>query len=87
MIALAKSGDMKVQKLLGFREWIVEESRKSENRYFRKDGRKGRLSKGFRRNILEKILVLQKEVGIELITESEVKVSTTLLKSRKYGKY
>jgi len=38
MIALAKSGDVKVQKLLEFREWIVEESKKAENRYFRKDG-------------------------------------------------
>jgi DNA sulfur modification protein DndC len=87
MMALAKSGDVKIQKLLEFREWIQEEKLKPKNRYLRKDGRKGRLSKGFRRNILEKLLVLQKEVSIELITESEVKLSTTLLKSRKYGKY
>ena len=87
MIALAKSGDEKVQKLLEFREWIVEESKKPENRYFRKDGRKGRLEKKFRYAILEKLILLQQEVKLKLITDSEVKLTLALLESRKYEEY
>lgn len=87
MIALAKSGDLKIQKLLEFREWIVEESKKPENRYFRKDGRKGRLSKKFRYTLLDKLLQFQKELGLELIRDQEVMSSKTLLNSNKYGRY
>ena len=87
MIALAKSGDDKIQKLLEFREWIVEESRKPENRYFRKDGRKGRLSKEFRKIILEKILNLQKDLDITLISKNELNLCLILLNSKKYAEY
>jgi DNA sulfur modification protein DndC len=87
MIALAKSGDYKVQKLLEFREWIVEESKKPENRYFRKDGRKGRLRKDFRKQILERLIALQKGIGIEIITEEESRISLEILNSERYGEY
>jgi len=87
MIALAKSGDVKVQKLLEFREWIVEESKKAENRYFRKDGRKGRLKLELRRKILSKLINLQRELNIELIRQSEFEEINALLKSSKYGDY
>ena len=87
MIALAKSGDYKVQKLLEFREWIVEESKKPENRYFRKDGRKGRLRKDFRRLILERLMELQEGIGIEIITDEESGISLELLNSERYGEY
>ena len=87
MIALANAGDPVITKLLAFREWIQEEKLKPENRYIRKDGRKGRLSKSFRRELLEKLLSLQEEVKMQLITDSEVKRSMELLKSKKYGEY
>ena len=87
MMALAKSGDVKVQKLLEFREWIVEESKKPENRYFRKDGRKGRLKKDYRRNILSRVLQLQSTIEIPLISPEEVKKCAELLASNKYGEY
>ena len=87
MIALAKSGDYKVQKLLEFREWIVEESKKPENRYFRNDGRKGRLRKDFRRLILERLMELQEGIGIEIITDEESGISLELLNSERYGEY
>ena len=87
MIALAKSGDYKVQKLLEFREWIVEECKKPENRYFRKDGRKGRLRVGFRKEILSKIIDLEKEIKTKLITENEIGAIEKLLEDHKYHDY
>ena len=87
MIALAKSGDYKVQKLLEFREWIVEESRKRENRYFRKDGKKGRLKKDYRKEILARVQRLQESVGVSLISPEEVRKCIDLLASSKYEEY
>ena len=87
MIALAKSGDYKVQKLLEFREWIVEESKKPENRYFRKDGRKGRLRVEFRKNILSKVIDLEKEIETKLISENEIEDIEELLEDHKYQDY
>ncbi len=87
MMALAKSGDVKVQKLLEFREWIVEESRKPENRYFRKDGKKGRLNIEFRRSILHKLLSLQYELNLMLITKQEIRSIERLLTSGAYRDY
>ena len=87
MIALAKSGDYKVQKLLEFREWIVEECKKPENRYFRKDGRKGRLKKGFRKRILDRVQHLQNTIEISLISSEEIRECLELLASSKYENY
>ena len=87
MMALAKSGDVKVQKLLEFREWIVEESRKPENRYFRKDGRKGRLNIEFRHSILRKLLALQDEINLVLITKQELRSIETIFDSGAYRDY
>ncbi|MEM0135612.1 MAG: phosphoadenosine phosphosulfate reductase family protein [Thermoplasmatales archaeon] len=87
MIALAKSGDYKVQKLLEFREWVVEESKKPENRYFRKDGKKGRLKKTYRTEILNSIQHLQSTLGISLISAEEVEECVKLLGSNKYDDY
>lgn len=87
MIALAKSGDVKVQKLLEFREWIVEESRKPENRYFRKDGRKGRLNIAFRENILTKLLELEKDLNFNIINEGEILKIREIIESGKYRDY
>ncbi|MDA8055071.1 MAG: phosphoadenosine phosphosulfate reductase family protein [Thermoplasmatales archaeon] len=87
MMALAKSGDEKVKKLLAFREWIVEESKKPENRYFRKDGRKGRLKKDYRKKILARVQRLQNEIGISLISPEEVRECINLLTSSKYEEY
>lgn len=87
MIALAKSGDRTVQKLLEFREWIVEESRKPENRYFRKDGRRGRLKKEFRAILLNRLLALQDSIKLKLITLNEIDRCKQLLESELYGKY
>ena len=87
MIALAKSGDEKVQKLLEFREWIVEESKKPENRYFRKDGRRGRLKKDYRKGILDRVQHLQNTIGISLISSEEIRECLELLASSKYEEY
>ena len=87
MMALAKAGDVKVQKLLEFREWIVEESKKPENRYFRKDGRKGRLNIEFRRSILCKLLALQDELNLLLITKQELKSIEELFAGGGYRDY
>lgn len=87
MIALAKSGDLKVRKLLDFREWIVKEKQLGKNRYLRKDGRKGRLTISFRRTILSKLLELQSELNIQLISEAEVVEISRLLESGKYRGY
>ncbi|MDA8055861.1 MAG: phosphoadenosine phosphosulfate reductase family protein [Thermoplasmatales archaeon] len=87
MMALTKSGDEKVQKLLEFREWIVEESKKPENRYFRKDGRKGRLKKDYRKGILDRVQHLQNTIGISLISSEEIRECLELLASSKYEEY
>lgn len=87
MMALAKSGDVKVQKLLEFREWIVEESKKPENRYFRKDGKKGRLKKEFRMLLLDRLFRLQNSINSYLISRDEIDLCKKLLKSDKYGEY
>lgn len=87
MIALAKSGDLKVRKLLDFREWIVKEKQLGKNRYLRKDGRKGRLTISFRTTILSKLLELQSGLNIQLISEAEVVEISRLLESGKYRGY
>lgn len=87
MIALAKSGDDKVQKLLEFREWIQEEKLKPKNRYLRKDGRKGRLSENFRVTLLDRLLELQDKINLNLITMEEIIRCRELLESGIYGKY
>lgn len=87
MMALAKSGDYNVQQLLNFREWLVEEKLKVENRYLRKDGKKGRMTKKFRRTILKRLLELQSMTQLTLITDEEIQMSLKLLRSKKYGKY
>lgn len=87
MEALAKSGDITIAKLLEFREWIVTNSRVERNRYIRKDGRKGRMRVEFRKQILRKVKILQKEIGIRLITPQEEKAINELLKSKKYEEY
>ena len=86
MMALAKT-DTTIKKLLDFREWIQEEKLKPENRYIRKDGRKGRLAIGFRKTILKELLALQEDLNLTLITHSEVTAIKALLKSGKYGEY
>lgn len=65
----------------------MEEARKPENRYIRKNGIKGRLNKDFRRTILEKVLELQDEIETSIISKGEVKESRLLLESDKYGEY
>lgn len=87
MMALAKAGDVKVQKLLKLREWIVEESKKPENRYFRKDGRKGRLRLELRKELLSKLVSLQKEINIVLITKPEIRRIEQLFDSAMYLDY
>jgi DNA sulfur modification protein DndC len=87
MISFAKAGNPVITKLLEFREWIQEEKLKPENRYIRKDGRKGRLNKKFRITILEKLLSLEKDVGLELITDPEIERCEVLLRSSRYEGY
>lgn len=87
MLALAKSGDEKVKKLLEFREWVVAESREPSNRYFRKDGRKGRLKRDFRKLMLKRLINLQTELNLRLISQSEIDAIIKLLRSKKYGEY
>ncbi len=87
MTSLARSGDTTIQKLLAFREWIVEEKQKESNRYTRKDGRKGRLKLRFRHAILERLLDLQSALGLALISETETLEIESLLKSGKYREY
>ena len=87
MNALAKSGDANIQKLLEFREWVVEESKKSENRYIRKDGRKGRLDAHFRKEILKKIEILEQNTGLVLIQPQERERILNILDSGNYREY
>ena len=87
MIALAKSGDERVKKLLAFREWIVEESKKTENRYLRNDGKKGRLQIQFRERILNEVIRLQQDVNIPIITQKEIDEIRALMTSGRYLNY
>ena len=87
MIALAKSGDERVKKLLAFREWIVEESKKIENRYLRNDGKKGRLQIQFRERILNEVIRLQQDVNIPIITQKEIDEIRALMTSGRYSNY
>lgn len=87
MEIMAKSGNEKIQEMLSFRQWVVEEAKKPENRYIRKNGIKGRLNKNFRKAILENALQLQDKIGIPIISEAEVDASKILLESNEYGEY
>ena len=87
LMALSAQGDTTSKKLLEFREWLMTQSRKDENRYIRKNGVKGRLKKEFRLEILERLKKLESETGLRLITEKEVQVSTMLVNSGRYEEY
>lgn len=87
METMSRSGNKNISKMLEFREWIVEEAKKPENRYIRKNGIKGRLNIKFRKLVLKKLLQLQKELNIQLISYPEIKLATEILKSGKYREY
>lgn len=87
MIALSNSGDLKVKALLDFREWLLVEKEKPENRYYRKDGRKGRLQRMFRYEILTRLLMLQEQLNLPLISNLEISKIYSLLESGKYLEY
>ncbi|KJE49327.1 phosphoadenosine phosphosulfate reductase family protein [Acidiplasma sp. MBA-1] len=87
METMAKSGNEKIRKMLAFRQWLVEEARKPENRYMRKNGIKGRMRKEFRKDILKKIITLEKEINLKLINDSEIEVILRLLNSNNYAEY
>ena len=87
LMTLSDQGDITANKLLEFREWLMTESGKDENRYIRKNGVKGRLRKEFRLEILERLKKLESETGLRLITEKEVQVSTMLINSGRYEEY
>ena len=86
-MVLAAQGDFKSKKLLEFREWLMRESRKDENRYIRKNGVKGRLKKEFRLEILKKLKKLESDTELKLITDKEVEAITNLINSGKYEQY
>ena len=87
LMALSAQGDITSKKLLGFREWLVSESRRDENRYHRRDGIKGRLHIRFRKKILKNLVQLQEEVRIPLISPSEISEIEDLFESAKYRSY
>ena len=87
LMALSAQGDLTSKKLLEFREWLVVENGKIENRYIRKDGIKGRLRIGFRKRILKSLIQIQEELGITLISTSEKSEIEALFKSAKYRSY
>lgn len=87
MEILSKAGDWRVTKLLEFKNWIIKESNKSENRYSKKDGKLGRLKLDLRQKILKKLLNLQEELGIKLIDDKEITEINRLILSGKYAEY
>lgn len=87
LMALSAQGDVTSKKLLEFREWLVTESRKEENRYLRKDGIKGRLKKEFRLDILKRLEKLESETRLVLITGKEIRASIRLIRSGRYEEY
>ena len=87
LMALSAQGDITSKKLLEFREWLVTESRKEENRYIRKDGVKGRLRKEFRLEIIKNLKKLEKETGMKLITDREIRAARRLIRLGGYEEY
>ncbi len=87
LMALSAQGDATSKKLLEFREWLVTESRKEENRYLRKDGVKGRLRKEFRLEIIKRLKELESDTRLRLITDKELIASARLISSGKYEEY
>ena len=87
LMALSAQGDITSKKLLEFREWLVTENGKTENRYIRKDGIRGRLRKEFRLEIIRRLKKLEKETGMKLVTDGEIRAAKMLLTSKKYEEY
>jgi hypothetical protein len=65
----------------------VEESKKTENRYLRNDGKKGRLQIQFRERILNEVIRLQQDVNIPIITQKEIDEIRALMTSGRYLNY
>jgi len=63
-----------LRPLLLFRERVREISYNPGSREIRKDGKLGRLKVNIRRELLKELLELQKRVGLDLITEVEIKI-------------
>jgi DNA sulfur modification protein DndC len=87
LMALSAHGDITSKKLLEFREWLSTESRKDENRYFRKNGVKGRLRKELRLEIVKRLKTLETETRMKLITDREIRAAILLIRSGKYEEY
>ena len=72
----------KYEPLLEFRNWLKEigdNKLHPENRVIRLDGKSGRLKLRVRREILRRLLEVQEETGLELISPSERKLCEGLM--------
>ena len=87
LMALSAQGNIISKKLLEFREWLTTESRKEENRYLRKNGVKGRLRKEFRLEIIKRLKKLERETGMKLITDREIRAAKRLIRLGRYEEY
>lgn len=76
-----------LRPLLDFREWVLRLTSFPESRYLRPDGKLGKLSLETRRQLLTKLLWLQENLGIDLISKEEVELIQKLWLDPKYGKY
>jgi len=76
-----------LKPLLEFRNWIIQITSVHTSREKRPDGTPGRLKLSIRKRILRKLLELQSEMGISLITEEEINLIKMLWENPKYRGY
>jgi len=76
-----------LRPLMEFRKRVLRLTSSAESRYRRPDGKPGRLSLKTRKQLLEELLQLQKDLKISLIDDEEIEMIKTLWTDSKYKKY
>lgn len=71
--------------LAEFRSWLKEFASRRENRVLRPNGVPGRLSLGARKRILERLMKVQAETGLQLLTWEEEQLITKYWRSKRYN--
>jgi DNA sulfur modification protein DndC len=74
-----------LKPLMEFRQRVMEIAYSPDSRVRRKDGRLGRLKLEVRKQLLSELLKLQGIVGMQLITDEEVKTIKKFWKNKRYG--
>ncbi len=86
-MALLERGHHVMAPLLAYRSWLIEEAAKTENRYLRQNGIRGRLTLAFRQKAFEQLKHVETKTGQRWLIREEETLIQRFWKDPRYGPY